>query len=387
MLFVIQSVQAQLTSFGSVEQLGTGRKVSFQNNHLYAATSQGLYVREVDNTESDWEKLPFTDYAVKDFAVRGDTVIALTKSNLYYSTDGGKTAKNISVDTIVPGWKEDPYYNGDTSLGQVSLEKLAVHPSDAQRFYVAYKGLSYTEDGGRTWTVIGDFDGHLIEGLFYNPLDGNNLIAYTHTAKGIVLDQLAYVYVTTNSGAEWKRVSGYNAGNITTLKHIAFHPTEPNKVMMCGADIYVISENKGLTWQFIASENSTPDNITPLVYLDYMIYDSRNPDILYGADLTASAKKKVRILRSTDGGFSWATFYTIENTAFVRSMSMHDNLLAIVIGNDDIYLLDVDAVETSISAIKDAPSAITPYYDLQGRKVAHPTRGIYIKDGKKIAVD
>ena len=67
MLFVIQSVQAQLTSFGSVEQLGTGRKVSFQNNHLYAATSQGLYVREVDNTESDWEKLPFTDYAVKDF--------------------------------------------------------------------------------------------------------------------------------------------------------------------------------------------------------------------------------------------------------------------------------------------------------------------------------
>lgn len=26
------------------------------------------------------------------------------------------------------------------------------------------------------------------------------------------------------------------------------------------------------------------------------------------------------------------------------------------------------------------------YYDLQGRKVAHPTRGIYIKDGRKIAV-
>ena len=29
----------------------------------------------------------------------------------------------------------------------------------------------------------------------------------------------------------------------------------------------------------------------------------------------------------------------------------------------------------------------SPYYDLQGRKVANPTRGIYIKDGKKIAVD
>lgn len=29
----------------------------------------------------------------------------------------------------------------------------------------------------------------------------------------------------------------------------------------------------------------------------------------------------------------------------------------------------------------------TPYYDLQGRPVANPTHGIYIKDGKKIAVD
>ena len=29
----------------------------------------------------------------------------------------------------------------------------------------------------------------------------------------------------------------------------------------------------------------------------------------------------------------------------------------------------------------------SPYYDLQGRPVAAPTRGIYIKDGKKIAVD
>ena len=69
-------------------------------------------------------------------------------------------------------------------------------------------------------------------------------------------------------------------------------------------------------------------------------------------------------------------------------MCMKDNLLIIyTFWDKKVYQLDVDAVETSISAIKDAPSAITPYYDLMGRPVAHPTRGIYIKDGKKIAVD
>ena len=29
---------------------------------------------------------------------------------------------------------------------------------------------------------------------------------------------------------------------------------------------------------------------------------------------------------------------------------------------------------------------ITPYHDLMGREVAHPTRGIYIKDGKKVVI-
>jgi len=37
-----------------------------------------------------------------------------------------------------------------------------------------------------------------------------------------------------------------------------------------------------------------------------------------------------------------------------------------------------------------APSVVnkfpTPYYDLQGRKVANPTRGIYIKDGRKVVI-
>ena len=31
-----------------------------------------------------------------------------------------------------------------------------------------------------------------------------------------------------------------------------------------------------------------------------------------------------------------------------------------------------------------APSVVTPYYDLQGRPVVNPTRGIYIKDGRKV---
>jgi hypothetical protein len=36
---------------------------------------------------------------------------------------------------------------------------------------------------------------------------------------------------------------------------------------------------------------------------------------------------------------------------------------------------------TSVDTILE--ETVTPYYDLMGRPVAHPTRGIYIKDGRK----
>lgn len=42
------------------------------------------------------------------------------------------------------------------------------------------------------------------------------------------------------------------------------------------------------------------------------------------------------------------------------------------------------------TSIKNLPliqeTSDTPYYDLQGRKVANPTRGIYIKDGRKVVI-
>ena len=41
---------------------------------------------------------------------------------------------------------------------------------------------------------------------------------------------------------------------------------------------------------------------------------------------------------------------------------------------------------TNVEGIK-ANNHDTPYYDLQGRPVANPTRGIYIKDGKKVAIE
>lgn len=42
---------------------------------------------------------------------------------------------------------------------------------------------------------------------------------------------------------------------------------------------------------------------------------------------------------------------------------------------------------TYVENISTNDKGTTPYYDLMGRPVANPTRGIYIKDGKKVAIE
>ena len=52
----------------------------------------------------------------------------------------------------------------------------------------------------------------------------------------------------------------------------------------------------------------------------------------------------------------------------------------------ELNLKDANGIRwgTNIESVSTSEDSLTPYYDLQGRPVAIPTRGIYIKDGRKV---
>ena len=45
-----------------------------------------------------------------------------------------------------------------------------------------------------------------------------------------------------------------------------------------------------------------------------------------------------------------------------------------------------DGETTGINAVKSDGFMMNGYYDLQGRKVAQPTKGLYIVNGKKVVI-
>ena len=389
MCLSLQGMMAQLVNPLSLIEHTEGLKiyeVSLQEDKLYVAASDGLYSVGLEQSSYEWSKMAFTDELIRKFVVRGDTVIALADTSLYVSVDGGKTANNISIDAIAPGWKDNPLYNDQSSLGSTRLMGFAVHPQNATDIYVAYRGLSRTKDAGMSWEVVYNLGDMMFEGIRYNPLDTQNLIAYTN--EDMKVNKNSKVYVSTNMGMDWSRVYGFYASSSTIVKDVVFHPADKNKIMLYGDGIYASSTDQGHTWRTIGEEHLNPDmGIIPSASLDGLVYDKRSPNVLYGSDLTTTYEAdspKIRLLRSVDGGLSWNTFYVIDNTILVKSMSMCDNLLAIVTAQNEIYLLDVDEVASVSPVTGDA--VLTPYYDLQGRKVSNPTRGIYIKDGKKVII-
>lgn len=54
--------------------------------------------------------------------------------------------------------------------------------------------------------------------------------------------------------------------------------------------------------------------------------------------------------------------------------------------DDQSIRLEVKIIDTSVDHIS-TPAVDAPYYDLQGRKVAHPTRGLYIRSGGKVVIE
>ena len=351
-------------------------QMSFIGEDLYVATPTGLYKRDVFG-DAKWKKVSVTDTLVVDFEVRGDTLAVLTRDSLYLSTDCCKSYTTIPLNTFIG---EDPY--DDRKLYHVEF-----HPNDANSIYVAYRGISYSTDFGKTWEQL-SFDKIPVgsytyssspTNILFNPNDPTHLVTYGNYPYFNSSDVLQ----SCDSGEHWSRT--YYDGGVSEIHNVAFHPTDKNKMIVCGLEVFLKQEQQGqLLDNLYKPESKYPQLVA---YLFDAVYDSRNPNILYGADMPTNGSKCIVILRSVDGGLTWEKFYTIEceNLDYALKLAIKDNILAIYSYASGIYLLDVDAVEASIVSTK--IETTTSYYDLSGRKVAHPTRGFYIKDGRKVKIN
>ncbi len=254
-------------------------------DHVYAggwdvrSNGGGLY--ESRDAGLSWNRveLPDPDVAVRGFAIsrrRPSYMIAGTSAGVFLTDDGGKT------------W----HLSGTRIEGFRQIESVAIDPDEPNDLFVGTWHLGYRSiDFGKTWTMndsgmITDSD------VFSISIDERN-------PKTVYASACTGLYRSTNRGASWTRLKVFPKSFLVRAQVVAIDPTDAAHIYGGTTEGLFLSANSGQTWSRI-----TPSDLTVnAVQVD----PADSSVILIGTDLHG-------ILRSTDGGRSWA----VANKGFVN---------------------------------------------------------------------
>ena len=383
---VAMSGQAQLfhplgLGFNGGERQGecSHPRMHIEGDKLYICTSLGLYAKDLTDDNSAWQIVGFEGIPLQDYARHGSDILALRYNKgggfLLLSHDGGQTYEDVTPDLLCHEKYE-------------TLINLAQHPTDPGTLIVSsfYHGILRSTDFGQTWE-------QLTEVVF-----GNSVASFIgfHPARPSIIynsgedDNLAgHIYISYNGGKTWNdhcEDLGFPGDNC--VHQVAFHPANPDRWIAGGEGCVFLTDDNGQTW---SCQNYWGDE-TRMAYWYFTAFDDEHPDTVYMVGCLGRNGQKnacIKIMCSTDGGRSWHESQVIESAReFDRVNDLqqyHDRLL--IYAESDVYTVSkAELIAQSTAAIRsvtsDTPTAQT--YDLQGRRVETPRRGIFIKNGRKV---
>ena len=339
--------------------------------YLYAAQQDGLYkLNLISETSAEWELAAFAGIPIRQVMIKGDSIIATTAlegpdSLLLFSADGGSTFIDC---TPVSLWMQ---YRIDETVS-IQPYSMTVSPDDDNVLVVDVfnSGVYKSVDFGKTWSLLPDPD--IIPGVFvaYNPNDSKQLFfcyeAMTMSGEiGMSPDDGMTSMTVFETSAAW-------------IDGIAFHPKNKSKMFAYGSGVFAVSNDQGYTWTNM--KDKLKQEFGSIVFRAAIYEDS-------GIYAVECDDNEINIFYSNDGGDNWDmlnSIYSRNKVGMVGSLHIIERTLYINTTNAGILTFDVGTgTNNLINASFDSSISC---YDLQGRKVANPTRGIYIKDGKKVII-
>ena len=369
---VSMTMQAQLfRPMGLGEELCKRQYNSFmpqmhvEENTLYVCTNQGLYSKDLTRDESEWQLAGFEGIPLQDYARNGEDILALRHNVdscfLLLSHDGGQTYEDItSSDLIV-----------NNPLNHNVMIRLAQHPDDPNTLLVLSNiwGIYRSTDFGRTWSRLG---GNTIGSFFgYHPARPE--IIY-NSGEDDIFEPV--INISYDNGQTWDCMCPFWTGDNTAYQ-IAFNPSNPDRWIFGAYGNMCTTNDNGHTWSLCELNQDARRSI----WLQ-TAYDSDNSNIVY----TVSSGK---IMCSTDDGDSWLAPQTVEaaNIGVYDFKQYGDKLLLFT--RTDVYVASKAELltQSSVQDVKhDDAEGSSETYDLQGKRISHPSNGIFIKNGKKVVV-
>ena len=354
-------------------------RMHVEGDKLYVCTSQGLYVKDLSNDNSEWQLVGFEGIPLQDYARRENDILALRYNEgggfLLLSHDGGQTYEDVTPEIF----REEKHER---------LLSLAQHPSDPNTLLVSslYCGLLLSADFGQTWDCLAEFVYGNPAATFigFHPARPN--IIY-NTGEGSIYE--GHIKISYDSGLTWTdhgNSLGFPGDNC--VHQPTFHPATPDRWLAGGEGCVFLSDDNGQTWSY---QNYWGDE-TRTAYWFFSAFDSEHPDTVYMAGClgrNGQQKACIKLMCSTDGGRSWHPSQVMTSDREfdrVNDLQQYGDRLFVYTESDVYEVSKAELIAKSTTAIRSVLSGATdsPTYDLQGRKVAEPQHGVYIRNGRKI---
>ena len=178
------------------------------------------------------------------------------------------------------------------------VQALVIDPLDSRRYLAGIHltgspdaGLYESRDGGLTWTHLPALEGISVEALALFPGDPRRMVAGTR--KGI--------FLSTDGGAAWERISPAGDLELQAITAVAFHPAEPATIFAGTTHLPWKTTDGGRTWNSIRTGMLDDSDV-------FSIYvDPQQPQRVFASACSG-------IYRSENGGASWRKFLGIPGT-------------------------------------------------------------------------
>lgn len=346
---------------------------------IYATGVDGLRKYWIIDLGREWRKTLFVDNtATKDFVIidakKGEILISTTKEG----TDG---LLKLSGDTIID---VTPTFIKDSNEAKILHidSYISTYPNDinAKKIFLSCSGneagLYYSHDLCRSWTKI--FDGH-IDFFTTNVRTDETSLVIGYTDE----EHTAHILTSNDDGVSWKEV--YAKPEARAMGAV-FHPgIHADLMCIFGDDLFALTIDKGVTWKEAFLPEGTVD-MSFHFYNDYELYAAANDEngmnLWYSNDLGENWECVYTLAKDTsesiiDMDVYALSFYWLSSSGRVYNFMPEKGKFRLIYDYEELFS---DIIPSQLNNVS------FPCYDLMGRPIANPARGIYIKDGRKVVI-
>jgi photosystem II stability/assembly factor-like uncharacterized protein len=166
-------------------------------------------------------------------------LLGTTTSTIYVSDDGGTNWSRLA--RIGEGVRDADH--------DYVIDHIVVDPEDPDSIFVAAWSVSdrtsgdifYSRDGGRSWKVSPGMHGKPVRALALGPANSHLLVA----------GALDGVYVSTDAGGSWSRISPAEDEGLRNIESLAIDSKDPNVIYAGTWHLAWKTSDRGISWHKI----------------------------------------------------------------------------------------------------------------------------------------